>query len=84
MNIISENGGDAKLSIVKNKNSKWHTASLLYEVMVMYYTGVLKDIVKKDRIPVDLKPQESEWSLTIKQSQQRLFPAYCAPKCVNY
>ncbi len=42
-------GGDAKL---KNKSSKWHTASLLYEVMVMYYTGVLKDTLKKDRIPV--------------------------------
>ncbi|KAF4096268.1 hypothetical protein G5714_022237 [Onychostoma macrolepis] len=52
-------GGDAKLSIVlKNTSSKQRTASLLYEVMVMYYTGVLKDTVKKDRIPIDLKPQE--------------------------
>ncbi len=77
-------GGDAKLSIVlKNTSSKQRTASLLYEVMVMYYTGVLKDTVKKDRIPIDLKPQESEWSLTIKQSQQRLFSGYCASQCLN-
>ncbi len=71
-------GGDAKLSIVlKNTSSKQRTASLLYEVMVMYYTGVLKDTVKKDRIPVDLKPQESEWSLMIKLAQPRLFSGYC-------
>ncbi|KAL1249313.1 hypothetical protein QQF64_020318 [Cirrhinus molitorella] len=49
-------GEDAKLSIVlTNKSSKQRTASLLYEVMVMYYTGVLKDTVKKDWIPIDLK-----------------------------
>lgn len=78
-------GGDAKLSIVlKNTSSKQRTASLLYEVMVMYYTGVLKDTVKKDRIPIDLKPQESEWSLTIKQSQSRLFSGYCASQCLNH
>ncbi len=77
-------GGDAKLSIIlKNTSSKQRTASLLYEVMVMYYTGVLKDTVKKDRIPIDLKPQESEWSLTIKQSQQKLFSGYCASQCLN-
>ncbi|KAL1249296.1 hypothetical protein QQF64_020301, partial [Cirrhinus molitorella] len=64
-------GEDAKLSIVlTNKSSKQRTASLLYEVMVMYYTGVLKDTVKKDRIPVDLKPQETKtipWTLQYKE-----------------
>lgn len=54
-------GEDAKLSIVlKNKSSKQRTASLLYEVLVMYYTGVLKTTVKKDQISVNLKPQESQ------------------------
>ncbi|RXN25487.1 glutamine gamma-glutamyltransferase [Labeo rohita] len=64
-------GEDAKLSIVlTNKSSKQRTASLLYEVMVMYYTGVLKGTVKKERIPVDLKPQETKtipWTLQHKE-----------------
>lgn len=54
-------GEDAKLSIIlKNKSSQQRTASLLYEVLVMYYTGVMKTTVKKDRIAVDLKPLESQ------------------------
>ncbi|KTG36694.1 hypothetical protein cypCar_00009618 [Cyprinus carpio] len=69
-------GEDAKLSIVlKNTSSKQRTASLLYEVMVMYYTGVLKDTVKKDRIPVDLKPQETKtipWTLQYKEYMNHL------------
>lgn len=56
---------------MKNKRSKQHTAGLLYEVMVMYYT-VLQATFKKDWIPLNLKWQKSEWSLTIKQSHQRL------------
>ncbi|XP_073678916.1 transglutaminase 1 like 4 [Garra rufa] len=64
-------GDDANLSIVlTNKSSKQRTASLLYEVMVMYYTGVLKDTVKKERIPVDLKPEETKtipWTLTYEE-----------------
>lgn len=60
-------GEDAKLSIIlKNKSSQQRTASLLYEVLVMYYTGVMKTTVKKDRIAVDLKPLESQWSLIVK------------------
>uniref|UniRef100_A0A673ITC0 Protein-glutamine gamma-glutamyltransferase K n=1 Tax=Sinocyclocheilus rhinocerous TaxID=307959 RepID=A0A673ITC0_9TELE len=69
-------GGDAKLSIVlKNTSSKQRTASLLYEVMVMYYTGVLKDTVKKDRIPIDLKPQETKtipWTLQYNEYMNHL------------
>ncbi|XP_058619312.1 protein-glutamine gamma-glutamyltransferase K-like [Onychostoma macrolepis] len=69
-------GEDAKLSIVlKNTSSKQRTASLLYEVMVMYYTGVLKDTVKKDRIPIDLKPQETKtipWTLQYKEYMNHL------------
>uniref|UniRef100_A0A8C1K6Y3 Protein-glutamine gamma-glutamyltransferase K n=1 Tax=Cyprinus carpio TaxID=7962 RepID=A0A8C1K6Y3_CYPCA len=69
-------GGDAKLSIIlKNKSSNQRTASLLYEVMVMYYTGVLKATVKKDRIPVTLKPQETKtipWTLLYKEYMNHL------------
>uniref|UniRef100_A0A672KI14 Protein-glutamine gamma-glutamyltransferase K n=2 Tax=Sinocyclocheilus grahami TaxID=75366 RepID=A0A672KI14_SINGR len=69
-------GEDAKLSIVlKNTSSKQRTASLLYEVMVMYYTGVLKDTVKKDRIPIDLKPQETKtipWTLQFNEYMNHL------------
>ncbi|XP_051735965.1 protein-glutamine gamma-glutamyltransferase K isoform X3 [Ctenopharyngodon idella] len=69
-------GEDAKLSIVlKNKSSKQRTASLLYEVLVMYYTGVLKTTVKKDQIPVDLKPQETKtipWTLLYKEYMNHL------------
>ncbi|XP_016134730.1 protein-glutamine gamma-glutamyltransferase K-like [Sinocyclocheilus grahami] len=69
-------GGDAKLSIIlKNKSSNQRTASLLYEVMVMYYTGVLKSTVKKDRIPVTLKPQETKtipWTLLYKEYMKHL------------
>ncbi|XP_077074092.1 protein-glutamine gamma-glutamyltransferase K isoform X1 [Siphateles boraxobius] len=69
-------GGDAKLSIVlKNKSSKQRTASLLYEALVMYYTGVLKTTVKKDQIPVDLKPLETKtipWTLLYKEYMNHL------------
>ncbi|XP_067227240.1 transglutaminase 1 like 4 [Chanodichthys erythropterus] len=69
-------GEDAKLSIVlKNKSSKQRTASLLYEVLVMYYTGVLKTTVKKDQIPVNLKPQETKtipWTLQYKEYMNHL------------
>ncbi|KAK7132827.1 hypothetical protein R3I93_019158 [Phoxinus phoxinus] len=69
-------GGDAKLSIVlKNKSSKQRTASMLYEVLVMYYTGVLKTTVKKDRINVDLKPLETKtipWTLLYKEYMNHL------------
>lgn len=69
-------GEDAKLFIVlKNTSSKQRTGSLLYEVMVMYYTGVLKDTVKKDRIPIDLKPRETKtipWTLQYKEYMNHL------------
>uniref|UniRef100_A0A8C1YYE0 Protein-glutamine gamma-glutamyltransferase K n=1 Tax=Cyprinus carpio TaxID=7962 RepID=A0A8C1YYE0_CYPCA len=69
-------GGDAKLSIVlKNKSSSQRTASLLYEVMVMYYTGVLKTTVKKDKIPLTLRPQETKtipWTLQYKEYMNHL------------
>ncbi|XP_056588343.1 transglutaminase 1 like 4 [Triplophysa dalaica] len=52
-------GGDAKLSlIVKNRSSVQRSTKLLCEVLVMYYTGVLKASLKKERVPVILKPQE--------------------------
>ncbi|ROL45103.1 Protein-glutamine gamma-glutamyltransferase K [Anabarilius grahami] len=69
-------GEEAKLSIVlKNTSSKQRTASLLYEVLVMYYTGVLKTTVKKEQIPVNLKPQETKtipWTLQYKEYMNHL------------
>ncbi|XP_073678855.1 protein-glutamine gamma-glutamyltransferase K-like [Garra rufa] len=69
-------GGDARLSIVlKNKSSSQRTASLLYEVMVMYYTGVLKATVKKDNISVDLGSQETKtipWTLNYREYMNHL------------
>ncbi|XP_051956095.1 protein-glutamine gamma-glutamyltransferase K-like isoform X2 [Xyrauchen texanus] len=60
-------GGDAKLSItLRNNSSVQRTATLLCEVAVMYYTGVLNSTVKKEQIPVVLKPQEVKtipWTL---------------------
>ncbi|XP_016134737.1 protein-glutamine gamma-glutamyltransferase K-like [Sinocyclocheilus grahami] len=41
----------------------------------MYYTGVLKSTVKKDRIPVTLKPQETKtipWTLLYKEYMKHL------------
>lgn len=55
-------GGDAHLKIVvKNLSSQPRRANLHSQVAVMYYTGVLKDTVKKDRLPVELMPQEGQF-----------------------
>ncbi|KAL0201507.1 hypothetical protein M9458_004694, partial [Cirrhinus mrigala] len=52
-------GGDAKLMIVLNNTSSQPRRSTLHsQAAVMYYTGVLKDTVKKDTLSVELKPQE--------------------------
>lgn len=52
-------GSDAKLSIVvKNQSSQPRQTTLHSQVAVMYYTGVLKNAIKKDKIPVELLPNE--------------------------
>uniref|UniRef100_A0A3B5LDS1 protein-glutamine gamma-glutamyltransferase n=1 Tax=Xiphophorus couchianus TaxID=32473 RepID=A0A3B5LDS1_9TELE len=52
-------GNDAKLSIVvKNQSSQPRQTTLHSQVAVMYYTGVLKNAIKKDKMPVELLPNE--------------------------
>ena len=59
-------GADAQLSIVvTNLSSQARSTNLHSQVAVMYYTGVLKGTVKKDKLPVELMPNEGEaaWHL---------------------
>uniref|UniRef100_A0A8C1SMB3 Protein-glutamine gamma-glutamyltransferase K n=1 Tax=Cyprinus carpio TaxID=7962 RepID=A0A8C1SMB3_CYPCA len=69
-------GGDAQLKIVvKNTSSQPRRTTLHSQVAVMYYTGVLKDTVKKDTLNVELKPQEEktiDWVLPYTQYQNQL------------
>uniref|UniRef100_A0A8C2FD47 Protein-glutamine gamma-glutamyltransferase K n=1 Tax=Cyprinus carpio TaxID=7962 RepID=A0A8C2FD47_CYPCA len=59
-------GGDAQLKIVvKNNSSQPRRTTLHSQVAVMYYTGVLKDTVKKDTLNVELNPQEGELGFPI-------------------
>lgn len=58
-------GGDAQLKIVvKNTSSHPRRTTLHSQVAVMYYTGVLKDTVKKDTLNVELMPREGEFHVT--------------------
>ncbi|KAK2900462.1 hypothetical protein Q8A67_008577 [Cirrhinus molitorella] len=69
-------GGDAQLKIVvKNTSSQPRRTTLHSQVAVMYYTGVLRDTVKKDTLNVALNPQEEkiiEWVLPYTQYQNQL------------
>lgn len=52
-------GADAKLSIlVKNLSSQPRQTTLHSQVAVMYYTGVLRGTVKKEKLAVELLPNE--------------------------
>ncbi|XP_073714185.1 protein-glutamine gamma-glutamyltransferase K-like [Misgurnus anguillicaudatus] len=54
-------GGDARLKIVvKNLSSQPRRTTINSQVAVMYYTGVLKDTVKKDKLLVKLMPKEEK------------------------
>uniref|UniRef100_A0AAY4AVC8 Protein-glutamine gamma-glutamyltransferase K n=1 Tax=Denticeps clupeoides TaxID=299321 RepID=A0AAY4AVC8_9TELE len=65
-------GSDAKLKIlVKNLSSHPRKTTLHSQVAVMYYTGVLKGTVKKDKTPVELMPNE-DWVLPYNQYQDQL------------
>lgn len=56
-------GADAQLSIVvKNLSSEPRRTTLHSQVAVMYYTGVLKGTIKKERISVELLPNEGQLS----------------------
>ncbi|XP_037314510.2 protein-glutamine gamma-glutamyltransferase K [Pungitius pungitius] len=69
-------GADAHLSIVvKNLSSQPRRTTLHSQVAVMYYTGVLKDTIRKEQTPVDLLPNEEktiEWMLPYQQYQNQL------------
>lgn len=54
-------GTDAHLKIVlKNGSEHPRETTLHSQVAVMYYTGVLKNTVKTDKLPVYLMPNEGE------------------------
>ncbi|XP_056599191.1 protein-glutamine gamma-glutamyltransferase K [Triplophysa dalaica] len=69
-------GGDAHLNIVvRNLSSQPRKANLHSQVAVMYYTGVLKETMKKDKLPVELMPHEEkviDWILPYEQYQNQL------------
>uniref|UniRef100_A0A4W5L6B3 Protein-glutamine gamma-glutamyltransferase K n=1 Tax=Hucho hucho TaxID=62062 RepID=A0A4W5L6B3_9TELE len=69
-------GDDAQLTIVvTNLSSQTRKTTLHIQVAVMYYTGVLKATVKKDKMPVELKPNEvkiMEWVLPYHSYQDQL------------
>uniref|UniRef100_A0A673XAR5 Protein-glutamine gamma-glutamyltransferase K n=1 Tax=Salmo trutta TaxID=8032 RepID=A0A673XAR5_SALTR len=69
-------GADAQLTIVMtNLSSQARKTTLHIQVAVMYYTGVLKGTVKKDKMPVALKPNEvktMEWVLPYHSYQDQL------------
>lgn len=58
-------GSDANLKIVlKNQSEKPRKTTLHSQVAVMYYTGVLKDTVKSEKISVDLLPNEGKLDIS--------------------
>ncbi|XP_061696120.1 protein-glutamine gamma-glutamyltransferase K isoform X1 [Syngnathoides biaculeatus] len=69
-------GADAHLNIVvKNLSSQPRRTTLHSQVAVMYYTGVVKDTIKKEQLPVELLPNEEkiiEWVLPYQQYQNQL------------
>ncbi|XP_056133119.1 protein-glutamine gamma-glutamyltransferase K-like [Lampris incognitus] len=69
-------GGDAHLSItLRNSSTQQRTIILHSQVAVMYYTGVHKATVKKDRAEMELLPNEVktlEWTLEYKHYQEQL------------
>ncbi|GAA6092427.1 protein-glutamine gamma-glutamyltransferase K [Tachysurus ichikawai] len=69
-------GTDAHLKIVlKNQSQQARQTTLHSQVAVMYYTGVLKDTVKTEKLPVYLKANEEkvvDWVLPYHQYQDQL------------
>ncbi|XP_037627165.1 protein-glutamine gamma-glutamyltransferase K-like [Sebastes umbrosus] len=71
-----EMGKDADLTIVFRNSSSEHRRLLLHsQVAVMYYTGVHKATVRRDKTDVDLLPNEEknvEWTLEYKDYKDHL------------
>uniref|UniRef100_A0A8C7NEE6 Protein-glutamine gamma-glutamyltransferase K n=1 Tax=Oncorhynchus mykiss TaxID=8022 RepID=A0A8C7NEE6_ONCMY len=70
-------GEDAQLTIVvTNLSSQPRRTTLHSQVAVMYYTGVLKGTVQKNKLPVELMPNEGEstiqWVLPYQSYQNQL------------
>ncbi|XP_076150608.1 protein-glutamine gamma-glutamyltransferase K [Alosa pseudoharengus] len=69
-------GADAQLTIVvTNLSAQPRSTNLHSQVAVMYYTGVLKSTVKKDKLPVELMPNEVKtinWVLPFHHYQDQL------------
>uniref|UniRef100_A0A8C9SYC9 Protein-glutamine gamma-glutamyltransferase K n=1 Tax=Scleropages formosus TaxID=113540 RepID=A0A8C9SYC9_SCLFO len=70
-------GADAQLKIVlRNQSRHPRRATLHSQVAVMYYTGVLKGTIKREKLPVELMPSEGEktieWVLPYDQYQDQL------------
>ncbi|XP_068449134.1 protein-glutamine gamma-glutamyltransferase K-like [Clinocottus analis] len=69
-------GSDAELTVtLRNSGSQLRRLDLHSRVAVMYYTGVHKATVRKDRTDVDLQPNEVkflEWSLEYKDYKDQL------------
>ncbi|KAF4076408.1 hypothetical protein AMELA_G00214820 [Ameiurus melas] len=69
-------GTDAHLRIIlKNQSEQPRNTTLHSQVAVMYYTGVLKDTVKTEKLPVNLMPNEEkviDWVLPYNHYQNQL------------
>ncbi|KAK5614196.1 hypothetical protein CRENBAI_007854 [Crenichthys baileyi] len=69
-------GADAELTIrLKNMSSEKRTVTLHSQLAIMYYTGVFKDTVKKDKADVELLPNEENdlaWELEYKVYKDQL------------
>ncbi|XP_070816990.1 protein-glutamine gamma-glutamyltransferase K-like [Chaetodon trifascialis] len=69
-------GQDANLTItLRNSSSQQRKVLLHSQVAVMYYTGVHKATVRRDRMDVDLLPNEEnnlEWTLEYKDYKDQL------------
>lgn len=56
-------GQDADLSITMVNSSSEHRTVVLYsQVSIMYYTGVHKAVIGRDRTDVDILPNEGKRS----------------------
>ncbi|KAM7012000.1 protein-glutamine gamma-glutamyltransferase K-like [Tautogolabrus adspersus] len=69
-------GKDAELTIImKNSSSEERKVMLHSQVAVMYYTGVHKSTVRRDKTDVDLLPNEKkilEWTMEYKDYKDQL------------
>lgn len=71
-------GRDAELTITLQNSSSQHREVILHsQLAVMYYTGVHKATVRKDRTDVDLLPNEGEWSFSVSVGYREVLPYRC-------